>query len=99
MTVRKGAIPKLTLSAAAIAGAAGLPLSSHLYPRVSVQLLRVSETVDCLEWSDWAEPILAEPFTVCDGYVTVADMPGNSLEWNEDSAAIRDLACANALGR
>jgi mandelate racemase len=73
------------MRAAAIAGAAGLPLSSHLYPRVSAQLLRVSESADWLEWSDWAEPILSEPFTVTDGFVTVPDTPGNSLEWNEDA--------------
>lgn len=70
---------------AAIAGAAGLPLSSHLYPLVSAQLLRVSESADWLEWSDWAAPILAEPFPVRDGYATVPDKPGNGLEWNEDA--------------
>ena len=71
------------MRAAAIAGAAGYPLSSHLYPLVSAHLLRVSESADWLEWSDWAEPILAEPFTVNNGYATVSDKPGNSIEWNE----------------
>ncbi len=75
------------LRAAAIAGAAGLPLSSHLYPRVSAQLLRVSESADWLEWSDWAEAILAEPFTVKDGIATVPNTPGNSIDWDE--AAIK----------
>ncbi len=73
------------MRAAAIAGAAGLPLSSHLYPVVSAQLLRVSESADWLEWSDWAEPILAEPFRAKDGFVTVGDIPGNGLEWNEEA--------------
>lgn len=73
------------MRAAAIAGAAGLPLSSHLYPAVSAQLLRVSETADWLEWSDWAEPILAEPFRAKDGFVTVSDKPGSGLEWNEEA--------------
>jgi mandelate racemase len=71
------------MRAAAIAGAAGYPLSSHLYPLVSAHLLRASESADWLEWSDWAEPILAEPFTVNNGYATVSDKPGNSIEWNE----------------
>ena len=71
------------LRAASIAGAAGLPLSSHLYPRLSAQLLRVSESADWLEWSDWAEAILAEPFTVKDGIATVPSTPGNSIEWDE----------------
>ena len=78
------------MRAAAIAGAAGYPLSSHLYPLVSAHLLRVSESADWLEWSDWAEPILAEPFTVNNGYATVSDKPGNSIEWNE--AAIKKYA-------
>ncbi len=78
------------MRSAAIAGAAGLPLSSHLYPVVSAQLLRVSESADWLEWSDWAEPILAEPFRAKDGYVSVNDKPGSGLEWNED--AVKRLA-------
>ncbi len=71
------------MRAAAIAGAAGLPLSSHLYPRLSAQLLRVSESADWLEWSDWAEAILAEPFAVENGIATVPNIPGNSISWNE----------------
>jgi mandelate racemase len=73
------------MRSAAIAGAAGLPLSSHLYPVVSAQLLRVSESADWLEWSDWAEPILAEPFRAEDGFVTVGDRPGSGLAWNEEA--------------
>ncbi len=73
------------MRSAAIAGAAGLPLSSHLYPVVSAQLLRVSESADWLEWSDWAEPILAEPFRAKDGFVTVTDKPGSGVDWNEQA--------------
>lgn len=75
------------MRAAVIAGAAGLPLCRHLYAPVSAQLLRVSELADSMEWSDWIEPILAEPFKVKDGYATVTDKPGNGVEWNE--AAVR----------
>lgn len=78
------------MRAAAIAGAAGLPLSSHLYPAVSAQLLRVSESADWLEWSDWAEPILSEPFRARDGFVTVGDRPGSGLDWDE--AAVKRYA-------
>jgi mandelate racemase len=52
-------------------------------------LLRVSESADWLEWSDWVEPILAEPFTVKDGYANVNDKPGSGVEWNEE--AVRRL--------
>lgn len=78
------------MRSAAIAGAAGLPLSSHLYTPISAQLLRVSESADWLEWSDWAAPILAEPFGAKDGIATVGDKPGNGVEWNE--AAVKKYA-------
>jgi mandelate racemase len=75
------------MRAAAIAGAAGLPLSSHLYPEVSAHLLRVSESADWIEWRDWGNPLIAEPFKVEDGFVVVPDRPGNGIEWNEDAVS------------
>jgi mandelate racemase len=71
------------LRAAAIAGAAGIEMSSHLYPEVSGHLLRVAETRHWLEWQDWAHPILAEPFAVEDGHLIIPDAPGNGLAWDE----------------
>ena len=71
------------MRAAAIAGAAGHPLSSHLYPEVSAHLLKASESADWLEWRDWGNPIIAEPFEVKDGYATVPSRPGNGIEWDE----------------
>lgn len=50
------------MRAAAIAGAAGIEMSSHLYPEFSAHLLRVTESAHWLEWQDWADPVLAEPF-------------------------------------
>jgi mandelate racemase len=44
------------LRCAAIAGAANLPISNHLYPEFSGHLLRVCETSDWLEWRDWGNP-------------------------------------------
>jgi mandelate racemase len=78
------------MRAAAIAGAAGYPLSSHLYPEVSAHLLRATESADWLEWRDWGNPIIAEPLKVEDGHVTVPDRPGNGIEWDED--AVRRFA-------
>jgi mandelate racemase len=75
------------MRAAAIAGAAGHPLSSHLYPEVSAHLLRATETADWLEWRDWGNPIIAEPFEVEGGQVIVPDRPGNGIEWNEAMVA------------
>jgi mandelate racemase len=71
------------MRAAAIAGAAGLPLSSHLYPEVSAHLLRASESADWLEYRDWGNPIIAEPFQVVDGHAIVPDRPGNGIAWDE----------------
>lgn len=75
------------MRAAAIAGAAGHPLSSHLYPEVSAHLLRVSESADWLEYRDWGNPIIAEPFEVVDGHAIVPNRPGNGIEWNEAAVA------------
>lgn len=75
------------LRAAAIAGAAGIQLSSHLYPEFASHLLRVSETGHWLEWQDWAHPILTQPFEVKNGQLLLRDVPGVGLEWDE--AAVR----------
>ena len=75
------------LRAAAIAGASGIPVSTHLYPEVGAHVLRVTETADWLEWQDWAEPVLQNPFTVSNGYLEIPDRPGIGLEWDEDFIA------------
>lgn len=75
------------MRAAAIAGAAGHPLSSHLYPEVSAHLLRASESADWLEYRDWGNPIIAEPFEVVDGHAIVPNRPGNGIDWNEEAVA------------
>ncbi len=71
------------LRAAAIAGAAGLPMSNHLYPEFSAHLMRVTETADWLEWRDWGNPFLTEPFPIRDGAIQIPDRPGAGLEWDE----------------
>lgn len=78
------------LRSAAIAGAAGIPVSTHLYPEVAAHLMRVTETAHWLEWQDWADPILAQPFERRDGHLVVPDRAGTGIEWNE--AAIRRFA-------
>jgi mandelate racemase len=71
------------LHAASIAGAAGIPMSTHLYPEIAAHLLRVTETAHWLEWQDWAYPVLAEPFSLKQGHVVVPDKPGLGIEWDE----------------
>ena len=71
------------LRAAAIAGAAGIPISSHLYPEVAAHVLRVSESAHWLEWQDWADPILQSPYDIRDGQLHIPDRPGLGLDWDE----------------
>ncbi len=73
------------LRAAAIAGTAGVPMSTHLYPEVAAHMMRVSETAHWLEWQDWADPILQKPYDIKDGLLHIPDVPGIGLEWNEDA--------------
>jgi mandelate racemase len=73
------------LRAAAIAGAAGVPMSTHLYPEVAAHVMRVTETAHWLEWQDWADPILEEPYKVEAGSLVIPDRPGVGLRWNEDA--------------
>ncbi|MDH3700586.1 MAG: mandelate racemase [Alphaproteobacteria bacterium] len=79
------------LRAAAIAGAAGIQMSTHLYPEVAGHLMRVTETDHWLEWQDWAHPILQTPFEVSDGHLVIPDIPGNGLAWDEDAVAHHKL--------
>lgn len=78
------------LKAAALAQAAGIEMSSHLFPEASAHLLAVTPTRHWLEYVDWSSPVLEEPIKVVDGYVTVPDRPGIGLAWDE--AAVRRYA-------
>jgi mandelate racemase len=75
------------LRSAAIAGAAGVPMSTHLYPEVAAHVMRVTETAHWLEWQDWADPILQKPYRVEGGLLHIPDVSGIGLEWNEDAVA------------
>jgi mandelate racemase len=70
-----------------IAAAMGIEVSTHLYPEVSAHLMRVTETAHWLEWQDWANPILAEPFALADGKLVIPSTPGCGMEWNEAAVA------------
>lgn len=75
------------LRAAAITGAAGIPMSTHLYPEVAAHMMRVTDTAHWLEWQDWANPILSEPFRLENGHVVVPDRPGQGIAWDEKAVA------------
>jgi len=71
------------LRAAAIAGAAGIQFSNHLYPEIASHLLRVTPSAHWLEWVDWAVPILANPLEPKNGTVTPPSRPGIGVDWDE----------------
>lgn len=75
------------LRAAALAGAAGLRVSTHLFPEVSAHLQCVTQAAHWLEYQDWAAPILAEPLRVERGMAMARDEPGTGINWNETAAA------------
>jgi mandelate racemase len=73
------------LRAVPVAGAAGIEVSTHLYPEVAAHLMRVTETAHWLEWQDWANPVLAEPFSVQNSKILIPNKSGCGIEWNEDA--------------
>ncbi|WP_311966835.1 enolase C-terminal domain-like protein [Bradyrhizobium australiense] len=79
------------LRAAAIAGAAGTPMSTHLYPEVAAHAMRATETAHWLEWQDWADPILQKPFELRNGLLHIPDVPGVGIAWDEDAVAAHQV--------
>src|SRR5216684_2643834 len=75
------------MRAAALADAAGIEMSSHLYPEVSAQLLAVTPSAHFLEYVDWAAPVLLRPLEIADGQALPGEAPGAGLDWNEAAVA------------
>jgi mandelate racemase len=73
------------MRAAALAQAAGLEMSSHLFPEVSAHLLAVTPTAHWLEYVDWADPVLEQPARVKHGLLQMPEGPGVGIMWNEEA--------------
>ncbi len=71
------------MRAAALAQAAGVEMSSHLFPEASAQLLAVTPTCHWLEYVDWANPVLREPARIEKGRVVLPARPGLGMQWDE----------------
>jgi mandelate racemase len=71
------------MRAAALAQAAGMEMSSHLFPEMSCHVLAATPTCHWLEYVDWAEPVLKEPLVRKDGFVQIPERPGLGMEWDE----------------
>ena len=80
------------MRAGALAQAHGLPMSSHLYPEVSVHLLAATPTAHWLEYVDWLSALVHEPLRIANGMAQPSARPGIGIAWNED--AVRRLAAA-----
>lgn len=74
------------LRAMALAEAASLPLSSHLFIEASAHVLAVSPTCHFLEHLDMAGAVMAEPAPMDAGMIA-ARGPGLGMAWNEDAVA------------
>ena len=72
------------MRAAAIAQVHNLDMSSHLFPEFSAHLLAVTPTCHWLEYMDWANALLQQPFEVKNGCLPVPDRPGVGIAWNEE---------------
>lgn len=70
------------IRAMALAEAASLPLSSHIFIEASAHVLPVSPTAHFLEYLDLAGCVLTEPVRPENGTVT-ARGPGLGMEWDE----------------
>ena len=71
--------------AAALAAAQAVPISSHLWPEVSAQLLSATPLAHWLEYADWWNPILAESLRVEQGLALPSETPGSGVSWNEQA--------------
>lgn len=79
------------MQSAGIAAAVGLPLSSHLMPELSAQLLCATPTRHWLEYFDWADAFLEEPLRIADGKVHPGHSPGSGMRWDQDRLARLDV--------
>jgi mandelate racemase len=75
------------LRAATLAASRGIPVSNHLWPETSAQLLSLTPTAHWLEYADWWNPIVAEPLRVEGGVARPGTAPGAGIEWNETAIA------------
>ncbi|MCP1677076.1 mandelate racemase [Natronocella acetinitrilica] len=71
------------LQAAALGDSAGMPISTHLFPEVSVHLMAATPTRHWLEFVDWASPILNQPMQVRNGQAGIPNAPGTGIDWDE----------------
>jgi mandelate racemase len=75
------------LRAAALAQPRGIPISSHLWPELSAQLLCLTPTAHWLEYADWWNPVMHEPLQINNGLAMLESTAGTGVSWNKDALA------------
>jgi mandelate racemase len=70
------------LRAAAVAGAAGLRISTHVYPEVSGHLLAATPGAHLLEDLDKTRPLLDPALVYTDGDLTLPSTPGSGVAFD-----------------
>jgi mandelate racemase len=68
------------LRAASLAEIHGIPVSSHLWPEISLQLLSVTPTAHWLEYAGWWNMIVSEPMRIECGMAIPGDDAGAGVE-------------------
>jgi mandelate racemase len=75
------------IRAAALAEAYAVPVSNHLWPELSAQLMCCTPTAHYLEYADWWNSIVAEPLRVENGMTDIRGVSGGGVEWNEEAVS------------
>lgn len=75
------------LKAAAIAEAASVRVSTHLWPEISAQLLCLTPMAHWLEYADWWNPIMEQPLRIEKGMAMIDGALGTGVAWNEAAVA------------
>jgi mandelate racemase len=69
---------------AGMAHSKSLPISNHLFPEISAQLLCATPTAYRLEYADWWNALVLKPLRVENGHAIVDDTAvGSGIDWNE----------------
>ncbi|MEP3277817.1 MAG: enolase C-terminal domain-like protein [Stappiaceae bacterium] len=72
------------LQASALAAAASLPVSSHIFVEASAHVMPVTPGAHLIEYLDVASAVLTDPCLVTDGALTPRGL-GLGIEWNESA--------------
>jgi mandelate racemase len=75
------------LRAASLAEIHGIPVSSHLWPEISSQLLCVTPTAHWLEYTDWWNVIVSRPLQIECGMAMPQCAAGSGVEWSEEGVS------------